>query len=189
MGLDVADGIRNQVHMGLHSLTKPQFSQKQEEDRKAIGGMRLPRHSISKLPYHKVLGAQVRGAIDKFLEYRPDLQHQVLSCLGLDKERAQPPSPDDIQACCDRLKQALPHDDPIGDRLTQLNANLLMAWIVAAKDPDLPVASWLMTGAPAGILHHAEQVGIFPASGETTEEGKQRSLQEWPLCYQNYISM
>ena len=50
-----------------------------------------------------------------------------------------------------------------------LCADLLLAWARFSGDPDTDVVSWLTEGAPAGILDHPFQVGVFPDAVERAD--------------------
>ena len=58
-----------------------------------------------------------------------------------------------------------------------------------ANDPDRFVATWLRKGAPAGIIHHAQQAGIFPPTGSREEAAMERALNEYRDGHLNYLSM
>ena len=71
---------------------------------------------------------------------------------------------------------------------TSLRPGLLEAWALAGKDPDTPVINWLRTGAPAGVRHHPEQVGIFPVVNE--ERWRDPEELETPAdTFRNYDSV
>ena len=49
-----------------------QKERRRREDREALGGMRGPRYAVRRLPVLKAAGAQVRRAITRFMDRRPD---------------------------------------------------------------------------------------------------------------------
>ena len=44
-----------------------------------------------------------------------------------------------------------------------------MAWCRLCGDPDTEAASWCLEGAPAGLLEHPSQIGIFPDAVEDAD--------------------
>lgn len=53
---------------------------------------------------------------------------------------------------------------------TKVDAPLLEAWRAAACNPDHLVPTWLLDGAPAGILHQLEDHGIFQDCAAPSEQ-------------------
>ena len=45
---------------------------------------------------------------------------------------------------------------------TDVRPELLRRWVEAGHDPDKRVVQWCTDGAPAGVRHHPEHVGVFP---------------------------
>ena len=70
---------------------------------------------------------------------------------------------------------------------TEIVAPLAEAWAKAANDPDKPLTRWLSGGAPAGILHHPECVGVVPLSKEPPS--KEFNLTPWDEQAVHYASM
>ena len=70
---------------------------------------------------------------------------------------------------------------------TELQAQLFEHWREAANDVETEVPQWLAVGAPAGILHHARTVGVFP---EVANKDKYpRPLASYGENFHDYASV
>ena len=137
-----------------------------------LGGLRRAGAAVARLPHARRVGAQIRGALQQALEADANLYQSCLRAIGSEAADAGPPE-DALQ----RLRQTLgsivgcdspdPFDPKVYD--CEIAGSLLEAWTQAAGDPDWEAASWPRTGAPAGILEHPEQVGVFPPAKEASD--------------------
>ena len=71
---------------------------------------------------------------------------------------------------------------------TPIRYHLLKSWLALLNDPALPIADWLIHGAPAGIEHEIPDIGVFPSKDDhralTPEE-----LDEVATHFDNYSSL
>lgn len=140
-------------------------TEREVENDLAIGGMRKPLRSLGKVPGHWVVGQDIRGRIDNFLNQAPYVEHLCLNALGSEDPQAGPTEPQlqpllgDI---CQALGVDLASDGFTEHSKTSLRQPLWTAWATQAKDPDVAATEWLRDGAPSGILHHPPFTGIFP---------------------------
>ena len=149
------------------------LTERQLEDQQAIGGIRNPRHSVNKVPGHKHVGERVAQEISRWFDDYPQVEADLVNSVGKDKKEANIPSQETVASCMSYVKKVLPHTDERCE-----NAAFIDAWAMKANDPDRVVATWLRKGAPAGILHHAQQAGIFPPTGSREEAAMERALNE-----------
>ena len=94
----------------------------------------------------------------------PGVLQACLSAIGSDREDAGP-THDPIRDARDAVAQLVgaASTDPLqSDVNCTLCADLLSAWARFSNDPDTDVVFRLTEGAPAGILDHPLQMGIFP---------------------------
>ena len=84
--------------------------------------------------------------------------------MGKSKDEARAVDDEHIQSCRHAVAEFfnvnLNDDTPE----TELISPLFQAWAKMADDPDIPLTEWLRDGAPAGIEHDIEVVGVFPPS-------------------------
>ena len=151
----------------LLSGHKPERTEKQGAERRAVGGMRHPRFSLDKVPGHLELGRTIRHRLDKFLDDNPDLEHRIVAALGT-KLQTTPPALDGPRLLDARKISADIVDtkdiDPVQtDEINgTIRPGLLHAWALKAGDPGAPAAKWLADGAPAGIEVEFPDLNIFP---------------------------
>ena len=148
---------------------RPQVGQaKEQENNKAIGGMRNPQVSVAKLPSLVRSGSKVRALLELALEQSPALQRACLGAIGTDG-----PGPSEQEllavrrglACLFGVTDIAPVSK--GDFSTEIRVGLLEGWRSFAGDPDWAVTKWLgETGVPAGLRLHPEDCGIFPRTEE-----------------------
>ena len=103
------------------------------------------------------------------LEEDGDLFRDCTDSLGSDDPKAGPPEAK-LQLIRQSLAEIVGADDAKPLDAAQYDCEvaggLLEAWCKAARDPDTEAASWPRLGAPAGILDHPQQVGVFPDAVE-----------------------
>ena len=74
------------------------------------------------------------------------------------------------------------------DHLTKIDAPLVEAWRIAAKDPDDQVGRWLLYGAPAGILHQPIDERIFPDAAAPSEISPEELVYD-EMTFRNYAGV
>ena len=184
----VNDGLRKPIQASLKLKAVAPLTERQQQERMAIGGMRNPRYAMGKIPGHSAIGPLIRDAVNKYFDSCPAVEAKLIASIGKKKDEVTMPTQEETSACMNLVREVLPFR-PDDESLTQLNAAFLGAWVAAAGDPDHHVIDWLRRGAPAGILHHAGQAGIFPPAGDEGEAAKERALQEHYHGFKNYTSM
>ena len=141
---------------------------KEKENDMAIGGLRRPQWSLTKLGAVAEFGRKARAFWDKFLDMHPDIEQVCVDAVVKDNE-LNDPGPDQEQLGRSRAAFAeflgVTDLGPVseGDFSTEIWAGLLEGWRCAAKDPDWAACEWLRrSGVPAGIIHQPPDCGIFP---------------------------
>ena len=149
------------------------MTEKEEADRRAIGGLRDASDSVSRLHMVASFGRRLSTKLRELIMFNED-SHNVadtldqswisttMAAIGSEGAEAGPPA-DAISAVKELLSEmcSLSRSDNF-DRLTNVDAPLLEAWRKAASHPDTYIAKWMVTGAPAGILNPIPDPGIFP---------------------------
>ena len=123
-----------------------------------------------------------------FLKKYPELSKlNLLSSIGKDKDKNK--GVDDKLLLEGRVLLAnylgVDLNDDNAD--TELISPLFEGWAKVAQDPDLVMAKWLRTCAPAGVERDIELAGIFPPSSQAPSNDFTLVTHEEDL--QNYISM
>ena len=139
---------------------------KRREEALAIGGMRKPQRSLTKLPLVVALGRQLRSVLEHSLLEHPDPGAACLAAIGNASNADQIPAEalNSVRLSLAKLFK-VDNIEPVGNAhfSTEIRAHLLAGWRSVSQDPDWAVADWLLaSGAPAGILRHPEDCGIFP---------------------------
>ena len=139
---------------------------KENEEAAAIGGMRKPQRSLTKLPLVVEVGRRLRTMLENAVSQYPRLAQSCLDALG-NKEKAKDIPQDHLEAVRILLASVLKTEniEPIkrGYFSTEIRAHLLDSWRSMTKDPDWAVTKWLVSeGVPAGLARHPEDCGIFP---------------------------
>ena len=126
--------------------------------------MRHPCRAIARLTHACAAGQAIRGVLLPITR-RPGVLQACLSAIGSDREDVGP-AHDSIRDA--RNAVGATSIDPLQSEIHNctLCAGLLSAWARCSCDPDTDVVSWLTEGAPAGILDHPVQMGIFPDAVE-----------------------
>ena len=141
---------------------------KEKSELLAVGGMRHPARAATRIPSLRDTGKKVRALLDRFIELHPHVVDACNDAIGGDDEGG--PGETDLQAVRAGLARLLdaPSAAPLlaKDHNCTLCGPLLEAWARASGDPDTDAARWPSQGAPAGILCHPEQLGIFPDAQE-----------------------
>jgi len=144
---------------GRGPLDETRRELRDRENAEAIGGMRNPKQSISKLPGLETFGGWLNQFLEEFIG-----RHTVLkTCVA--KIRAGQPEPFPsaiIKEARDQLAKAL--GTTIAEsQESPLCSSLLRSLASWTDDPDAALlADWLEHGAPIGILHPITSTGVFP---------------------------
>ena len=151
------------------------LTDKEIADQQAIGGLRNAADSVGRL--HLVAafginpGKQLRELMTANTKLNDDKGTPAASwvnvtceSVGTSDSSCKPP-PDAVEAVRRLLIEAtgMTGADANTPRLTNVDAYLLDAWRIAARDPEVYVGAWLKDGAPAGITMPIHDPGIFPA--------------------------
>ena len=159
-----------QQPLALKHPVDPQERRKHEESL-AIGGLRNAAGAVRRCASAKSFGRKVRQLLDFFLDRHPEAIEECASAIG-SKDGARPaenllPA---LRAGMARLCGAsTPLPLTVSEHHCSVCGPLLEAWSEAAGDPDTEAATWPRVGAPAGILQHPGQCGIFPDAEEVGE--------------------
>jgi len=146
---------------------------KQQQNRRAIGGMRRPQTSVEKLPSLVPVGNLVRKVLDKLIDDNPEWIDDCVSAIGSDTCKG--PTDAAVEYVRGELAAVLgePDTGPVskGDFSTELRMGLISAWATKAQDPDWAVLQWMSgEGVPAGLRNHPQDCGIFPRCEEEKGE-------------------
>jgi len=165
---------------------------KDQENNMAIGGMRRPQVSVTKVPSLVKAGAKLRKILEDALDQHPHMQDQCMAGIG-----SESPNPGPNDQDLDHVRQIvadwLKVDDigPVdtGEITTELRGELLRGWQIMSEDPDNAVCDWLTnTGVPAGISVQPQDCGIFPH--HDGEPGQDSAIPECdPSLFQTYQSV
>ena len=140
---------------------------RREEDKKAIGGMRSPHHSIEQVPGWKDMGAKICDTLDKIIDDWWDhckftVETLGKDCTGLDEQMVE------AARRAMEITLGLPRRDTIESKV---RADLVQALTAQAADPDDVIAEWLRGNTPIGIKNDIPCRGIFPLSRDHMGDG------------------
>ena len=147
----------------------PQVHGRAADDARALGGLRGTAGAVDKLAFARVEGAKIRAELEKFLDAHPDIEESCISAIGSTAADAGPSAPQLALArlCMAGALSTSPETLQPGGPQGSLAGHLLQAWATRCGDPDIEAATWAFTGAPAGILEHPAQIGVFPDAVES----------------------
>ena len=149
------------------------MTEKEEADRRAIGGLRDASDSVGRMHMVAAFGHKLGARLRELIMFNED-SHTVagslnqswisttMQAIGSDEVDVGPPA-DAVKAVKDLISETCNFarsDNCV--KLTNVDADLLEAWRTAASHPDTHIAKWMGTGAPAGILNPIPDPGIFP---------------------------
>ena len=161
------------------------------ETHDCIGGMRNPLKSLAMLPPNNASPA-VRREIDRFLDSHPDVQTDVMASIASNCSMIRPSDSrlDVLRVELAKILHAKSINGVCSELYnTSLRADLLYAWASRARDPARDAATWLWSGAPAGIIDHVPDWGIFPKSGGDGAEVEHAELFTDYEGFENYSSV
>ena len=161
------------------------MSDRDRENLAAIGGMRNPHLSITRVPKAKLVGPIIADIL-KSASSHPSVVNLVRNLLG-----GKPATPVST-ALVEKLRALVINIlDPGLEGLpaktckaqSPLSAEILWAWGTASFDPDSrTLATWIRTGAPLGFEESIPSTGIYPTISDNSAEKESilsRSLEGW----------
>eukprot|EP00435_Cladocopium_sp_Y103_P047858 s2395_g14.t1 len=135
-------------------------------------------------PRMMFIGKQVQNLVETELDRRPQLQDDIVGCLGEQKQFS-----DDVVSMVDSMRLQV-SNLLVRNRLTEMKSQcsveqvctedyktvirgeLMSYWAQCVGDPAVGVAEWLTQGAPAGInLDTSVLDGVCPKVEEESDEG------------------
>ena len=125
---------------------------RRKENQAAIGGMRNPRLSVSRVPDHKVVGKRAYTVIDEFVAADASMGTLVFKALGDGTKMNEGPANKQVSRIRQGLYKAfdLRYVQQLSGR-SELDAQLYEDWVDRASDPEKDVVQWFRRGAPMGI--------------------------------------
>ena len=140
------------------------ITEKEEADRRAIGGLRDAADSVSRMHLVAAFGRKLSSRLRQLIQFNEDT-HTVantldqswitatIDAIGSEEPDAGPPA-EAIKSVKELIAEACDFTPSTSrTKLTNVDADLLEAWRMAASHPDNYIAKWMGVGAPAGILN------------------------------------
>ncbi|CAK0821560.1 unnamed protein product, partial [Prorocentrum cordatum] len=183
----------------LHQrLAEDPKQRRRAEDEQPLGGLRNAADAVAKINGHCRLGPLLRQYFDKFLDRRPDVEHDILLAVSqqasggaaADHRGPCPSSVDTARRGLQRILQAESGCEiDTGVYSTCIRGHLLHRWAKVAGDPGADAARWLWEGAPAGLEADTAAVDkIFPRPEAPLCPGMPRDTYLPPEEFENYAS-
>ena len=152
---------------------------------RALGGMRDPASSLSRLPNACTAGGKIRELLLRVIPRHESVRGTVASIL-----QGQPAPGFSSEAVADAreaVRSALDSTPPPVAR-KGLQPDIFAAYCKASGDPDWPLSEWILQGAPLGATREITRVGVFPADVKP-EKRHPSSLKTLSLAgWHNYRS-
>ena len=127
---------------------------REEENDRAIGGLRNPTRAVAGNPVCRHVGSQIRAVLDKVLAEHPQFVAMVSELRSTtNRDVAQ------LSGLAVQVGIARVHG--------RYRAELVAELMNAMHDPDKEVALWLRGHTPVGIHHPIVPSGIFPTASVT----------------------
>jgi hypothetical protein len=162
---------------------------REQENLRAIGGMRNPQAAVKRLPGARTQGRAVQELLQKAQKLWPQLQSPVKAILKGDQPGELPSQVvDNIRRVqLGSLWCTNPRPDRTATARTPLKSEVIAGW---KCDPDSKtLADWLDHGAPMGFDHPIQNTGIFPAVEKRAAETEAQQVQAKTLeGWKNYSS-
>lgn len=126
---------------------------REEENKKAIGGLRNPRSAVKKSPELRSAGLRIRQVLDK------NWRDEEVESLCQDFTKGT--STEWVQ----QVRKELAAEFGVEEGQQGLQADLWRKMLTAAKDPDMcTLPEWIVSGFPLGIEGPIENNGVLPAT-------------------------
>ena len=155
------------------------------ENSLALGGMRNPHSSLSKIPGARGAGLRIRQVLNDSLRRHPSFAASIASAL--EGHPMSEPSEDlltDARAGVCSLLGSVMNDWSPG-----LCSQVFSTYLELSGDPDDCLPIWLRDGAPLGINRAVSHRGVFPpVPDRITDPGYLSGLVLGPSGWTNYRS-
>ena len=147
------------------------MTEKEEADRRAIGGLRDAADSVNRMHMVAAFGRKLSSRLRELIQFNED-SHTVansldqswisttMNAIGSEDAEAGPPA-EAIKAVKELISETcncIPSDNRA--KLTKVDADLLEAWRAAASHPANHIAKWMGIGASAGIINPIPDPGF-----------------------------
>ena len=163
------------------------------ENTRAIGGMRNPFFSVSRLGKVAEVGRDIARLWRRFAKENPEAMEVAKSYGSKDCQ----PNMKIAAAWKEELKLLLKARDENTIKLKEniefvspLDPSMWRAWQRASADPEKHIAEWAEAGAPLGMGKEIPSSGgVFPEVEVDTEGASDMPALEWQAKVKNYTSM
>eukprot|EP00435_Cladocopium_sp_Y103_P051935 s1011_g16.t1 len=162
---------------------------REEENARALGGMRNPHLAAERLPAAREQGKAVQSLLVKAQQLWPTLREPAISIL-----RGETPEefPEEVignirNSLTQKLWECQPRPSRSTRARTPLRSEVIAGW---KHDPDSEtLASWLEKGAPMGFDDPVTNTGVFPPVPRNAEELEASQISAKTLDgWKNYTS-
>ena len=155
--------------------------QRLAENDAAIGGMKSPHKSLTKVPGWYPVGKQLREALDKVADkYNHELR-DVLDAMGTIEDIT---FPEEIQAAAaSAVESVCGIQNGTGAQIKGVRHDLVDALSKMAADPDNVLPQWFQGYTPLGVKNPIPTRGIFPTTskGVTAKTTTLEEAESWSL--------
>ena len=144
---------------------------REQENKDAIGGMRSPHKSLTKVPGWKQTGQTINEALDPIIDEYWDECVAMYDSLGDQQDGFS-------EQMVEQARRALEKSFSCKYRRSWpgwVRSDLVEAITAHAGDPDNVLHKWLAGETPLGIRNEIEHRGIFPEADAKNQEGHQWS--------------
>lgn len=141
---------------------------REEENRKAVGGLRDPRSAVKASASLRRVGAKLRRIIEE--NFRDEEVEKL--CENFEEGLSQ--------TWVEEIRQKLGKEFQAEVKSEGLQADLLQAMLTEAEDVDAEtLPKWIRTGFPLGISEEIVNTGVFPATQEDSAAVEASRLEGW----------
>ena len=149
-----ANMLRPAVAQPLPLHDKDVKSQREVENKHAVGGMKNPRISLHGVPGHRKIGGYVSIILGRILDEDPTIHESIMKSIGDTTKTHHGPTTEQVLKARRKVEDYFciyPDNSNTPPPLTELSAAIYRAWVQRAEDPDIFVPQWLEGGTPMGI--------------------------------------
>ena len=187
------DGIHSRGPIKPYSLrgkSDPSAKElREQQNADAIGGMRNPARSVSRIPKARATGRTIFSVLKALL--LAHVSHlAVLDSLGTDHCPGFPTSL--VEQARHQCASALgfTYNPANTADWTDLRPDFVENYVRQAEDPEVALSHWLRAGCPLGIRDELEPSGIFPAVNEREKPATEaENLYSDAASFANYASL